>query len=168
MIYAKGIAVDRTEIAEFWQNYLATLPADAAPLHYVAEQLGDSADLADELSALIDAGSKSATCSALWEWEADGNPLPLPGLHTIVLDGTDRPVCIVETTEVTIRRFANVDADFAAAEGEDDRSLEAWRAGHWRYFSRVLPRIGRAPSEDMPLVCERFRVVYPRPAAERP
>jgi uncharacterized protein YhfF len=44
--------------------------------------------------------------------------------------------------------------------GEDDRLLAAWRDGHWRYFSRVLPKIGREPALDMPLVCERFRVLF--------
>lgn len=53
---------------------------------------------------------------------------------------------------------------FAAAEGEGDRSLAYWRAAHWRYFSRTLLTISRAPAEDMPLVCERFRLLYP-PAA---
>ena len=31
---------------------------------------------------------------------------------------------------------------------------------HWRFFSRTLPNIGKEPATDMPLVCERFRVVY--------
>ncbi|NEQ26775.1 MAG: ASCH domain-containing protein, partial [Microcoleus sp. SIO2G3] len=45
--------------------------------------------------------------------------------------------------------------------GEGDRSLEYWREAHWRYFSRVLPKIGKEPTIDMLLVCERFKVVYP-------
>jgi uncharacterized protein YhfF len=53
-----------------------------------------------------------------------------------------------------------VDALFAYEEGEGDRSLAWWRDAHWRYFSRVCERIQRRPEEDMPLVCERFRVVF--------
>lgn len=41
-----------------------------------------------------------------------------------------------------------------------DRSLAAWRQAHWRYFSRVLTRIGRTPTETIPLVCQRFRGLY--------
>jgi hypothetical protein len=33
------------------------------------------------------------------------------------------------------------------------------RAG-WRYFGRVCQRLGRARSPRMPVVCERFRVVF--------
>lgn len=150
-------------ITAFWQTYLETLPPDA-PQHqagYLVDRMGDTPDLADELGALIVSGVKTATCSARWEWEAEDRPLPQPGLLSIILDSDNQPLCIIETTEVTLRAFKDVDADFAAAEGEDDRSLESWREEHWRYFSRVLPCIGHTPTEDMPLVCERFRLVYP-------
>jgi uncharacterized protein YhfF len=149
-------------LTHFWQDFLAMLPADS-PYHqtlYTAEAWGDSPVLADELGTLIAKGTKTATCSALWEWEAEGNPIPQVGLVTIVLDGAGTPLCIVETTEVTIRAYNEVDAQFAYEEGEGDRSLEAWREGHWRFFTRSLANIGREPSPDMPLVCERFKVIY--------
>ena len=76
-------------IEAYWQKFLSTLPHDS-PYHtktYVAEGWGDSPALADELGALIVQGTKTATCSALWEWEAEGNPVPRAGLITIALDG---------------------------------------------------------------------------------
>jgi uncharacterized protein YhfF len=102
----------------------------------------------------------TATCSALWELEAEGEPVPRPGEVSIVLDGTGEPLCIIETTEVEVRRFDEVDEAFARDEGEGDRSLAYWREAHRGFFSRTLPGIGRRFSEDMPLVCERFRVIY--------
>lgn len=149
-------------IERYWRAYLATL-SNTSPLsdeQYVAEQFGDSAELADELGALIVSGVKTATCSAVWEWEAEGRPLPVVGLKTIVLDGSDTPLCIIETTAVRILPFNEVDAVLAKEEGEGDLSLEYWREVHSRYFSRVLPKIGREASPDMPLVCERFRLIY--------
>lgn len=149
-------------VTVYYDAFLRSLPPDS-PLRtapWVAEAFGDSPALADELAALVRAGTKTATCSSLWEWEAEGAWRPSPGLLTIVLDGRSQPVCIVETTEVTYRLFNEVDAQFAYDEGEDGRSLAEWRAGHTRYFSRVLPTLGKAFSPDMPLVCERFRVVY--------
>lgn len=67
---------------------------------------------------------------------------------------------IIETTEVTLRVFDEVDAQFAYEEGEYDRTFESWREKHWKYFSRVLPQIGKQPTPQMLLVCERFRIVY--------
>ena len=71
-----------------------------------------------------------------------------------MLDGRGEPRCVIETTEVTYRRFNEVDATFAHDEGEGDRSLAYYRDAHRGYFSRL----GRF-SEDMRLMCERFRLV---------
>ena len=149
-------------VEAYWQRFLASLPPDSPyrSKSYVAEGWGDSPEMADELGALIAQGIKTATCSALWEWEAEGNPIPQAGLITIALDGRGAPLCIVETVEVTIRKYNEVDADFARAEGEGDLSLEYWRDAHRNFFSRVLPKIGREFSDEMPLVCERFRLIY--------
>jgi uncharacterized protein YhfF len=153
-------------IRAYWQGYLNTLPPDSSVREeeYVAEPWGDSPRMAEELGTLISNGTKSATCSALWEYEAEGEPLPEVGLKTIVLDGDGRPLCIVETTEVEVRPYSAIDARFAFDEGEGDRSLTYWREAHWRFFSRTLPGLGRKPTTDMPLVCERFRVIYKRGA----
>ena len=154
--------MEDTRIGAYWQSYLNTLPADSPVRNegYVAEAWGDSPRLADELGTLIAAGTKTATCSALWEYEAGGEPLPKTGLKTIVLDGDGDPLCIVVTTEVEVRSYEEVDGQFAYEEGERDRSLEYWRDAHWHFFSRTLPNVGREPTMDMPLVCERFRVIY--------
>ena len=154
--------MDGDRVESYWRSYLESLPADS-PVRdeqYVAEGWGDSPEMADELGALIADGTKTATCSALWEYEAEDEPLPQVGLKSIVLDGKGDPLCIVETTEVEVRPYEEVDAGFAYEEGEGDRSLEYWREAHWCFFSRTLPNIGKEPTTDMPLVCERFRVVY--------
>ena len=149
-------------VEAYWRAYLKALPADS-PVRdeeYEAEPFGDGPELADELGALIFSGSKTATCSALWEWEVAGETPVRPGDKSVVLDGGGNPLCIIETTEVEIRRFDEVDGLFAREEGEGDLSLEYWRGAHRRFFGRTLPKIGRSFAEDMPLVCERFRVIY--------
>ena len=154
--------MDKESIEAYWQRFLDTQPSDS-PYHdktYIAEGWGDGPEMADELGGLIVQGLKTATCSALWEWEAEGEAPYEPGAVTIVLDGRGEPLGIVETTEVTIRKYNEVTADFARAEGEGDLSLEYWREAHRDFFSRTLPKIEKEFSEEMPLVCERFRLVY--------
>jgi uncharacterized protein YhfF len=149
-------------IQTYWQRFLFTLPNNS-PYHskpYIAEGWGDGPEMADELGILIAQGIKTGTCSAVWEWEAEDKPIPQVGLITIVLDGRGQPLCIVETVEVTLRNYNAVEADFARSEGEGDLSLEYWREAHRNFFSRSLPKIGREFSEDMPLVCERFKMIY--------
>ncbi len=154
--------MNQDAIQSFWQRYLDSLPQEAAEREQgcVAEAFGDSPALSDRLGRLVVEGRKTATCSALWEWQAEGSPLPQPGMKTVLLDGQGQPLCVIETTEVDVRAFNEVDAQFAYQEGEGDRSLAYWREAHWRAFSRSLGAIGRAPQEVMPVVCERFRVVF--------
>lgn len=146
----------------YWHSYLDTLPP-GAPQHTAfveAWAFGDNPALADELCRLVIEGKKTATCSDLWTYEREGAALPAVGQYSIILGGDGEPMCIIETVEVNVRPFKEVDAPFAYDEGEDDRSLASWRTAHWRYFTRTLVAHGLQPSEEMPLVCERFRVVY--------
>jgi uncharacterized protein YhfF len=148
-------------IEQFWQSYLSTLPPDS-PVRsepYKAESWGDNPKLGDELAALIMAGTKTATCSAWW-WEAEGKAIPAVGFKTILLNSVGEPLAVLESPEVTIRTYQEVDAAFARDEGEGDLSLEYWREAHWRFFMRTLGKIGKEFALEMPLVCERFRVVY--------
>jgi uncharacterized protein YhfF len=154
--------MNKSDIEHYWYAFLATLPSNSLYFGktYVAERFGDTPKLADELVQLVLSGIKTGICSALWEWEAEGKSIPQPGWISIVLDGRDQPVCITETTEVSVCRFNAVVEEFAQVEGEGDLSLEYWREAHINFFSRVLPKIGKEFSKDMPVVCERFRVIY--------
>jgi uncharacterized protein YhfF len=150
---------------EFWRSAREAapdLPADAA---YQVWYFGDSETLARKLADLVLHGPKRATAGLLWEAENDPNMMPVVGIYSIVTDYSGAPLLIIQTTHVEIRPFAEVDADFAAAEGEGDRSLDYWRTAHWNYFARRCAQIGRAASQDMPVVLERFALVYP--VAER-
>ena len=149
-------------IEKYWNDFLATQPSDSLyqSKTYIAEGFGDHPQLADELGQLVLSGIKTATCAAVWEYEAEGQPFQEAGTLWIVLDGKGDPICITETVSVTFCRYNEVGEEFARAEGEGDLSLQYWREAHKNFFSRTLPRIGREFVEDMPLLCERFKVIY--------
>lgn len=117
--------------------------------HLRSFAFGDSAALADQLLELVLKRVKTATCST-----EDEPNTSSPGERWVVLDGRGEPRCVIETTEVTYRKFMEVDAAFAHDEGEGDRSLLFWREAHRMYFGRL----GKF-SEDMTLMCERFQLV---------
>ena len=106
-------------------------------------------------------GIKTATSGLLWETEHDGLLPPQVGDCAIVTDGAGEPLCVIEITEVVIKPFNEVDAQFAFDYGENERTLAQWRVDSWDYFAQCCVNIGREPSETMPLVCQRFRRVYP-------
>ena len=113
---------------------------------------GDSAELSDRLLGLIRTGKKTATCGALRDYEADGDPVPRPGDILIARDANGAPALVYEITECTVRPFNEVPEDFALAEGEG--SFDDWRRAHIDFFTRTG---GFAP--DMRVVCERFRLL---------
>lgn len=114
---------------------------------------GDSEALCDRLLALVRAGVKTATCGALRDYESGEEAMPEPGRRDIALDWNDEPALVIETVSFEVRRFDEVDADFALAEGEND-SLAGWQADHRAFFER-----NGGWSPEMKLVCERFRLV---------
>ena len=154
--------MNKNKIAAFWQAYLDSLPGGVErPTSYETWFFSDNQKDADEIGALAAAGIKTATSSLLWEYEAENEPLPQAGDLSIVTDWDGEPLCIIETTEVRQVAFDEVDETFAHDEGEGDRSLEYWRTVHTNAFSRTCATIGRELDIKMPLICERFTVVYP-------
>jgi len=120
--------------------------------------------MADELLALVLAGTKRATASLLRDFGAGGLPLPKAGDHVMVLDGRDVPCCIYRSTDVGIGPLISVDQSFAYDEGEGDRTRKWWLDAHRRFFSRQAEREGFAMHDDIETVFERFEVVWPQAA----
>jgi uncharacterized protein YhfF len=62
------------------------------------------------------------------------------GKRMVMLDGTGRAAAVLETVELTRRRFSEVDEAFAFDEGEGDQTLAYWREAHRSYFQRFRTR----------------------------
>ncbi len=152
------VPADQAAVEAFWRGSGFTGPVPDA------WAFGDHAELADELLALVLAGTKTATASALWEIEADGDPVPRTGDLSILLDGAGHPHAVIRTTQVRVVPFIDVDAEHAYLEGEGDRSLAHWRTAHELYFRRSASD-ERAYDPAMPIVLERFELLYPESSA---
>lgn len=153
-----------TSAAQLWSEFLASsspAAANAEGASYSSWQFGYGVEQGNRLLECVLAGPKRATAGALWAYEAEGEAVPVPGDFSVLLDGHGHARCVIRTVSVDIVAFDEVDASFAYDEGEGDRSLEYWRDVHWTYFARELEELGRVACSDMPVVCERFEVVYP-------
>ena len=143
-----------------WAAFESRTGTSFSARFYESFHFGDSESLADELATLVLAGTKRATASLVWSYEAEGKAIPEPGQLSIVENWAGEPVCIIETTSVDVLPFEEVGREFAATEGEGDGSLEYWREVHWACFGRECTRIGKQRSASMLAVCERFEVVF--------
>jgi uncharacterized protein YhfF len=148
-------------VRPFWNAFVAKAGPDATARFYEVFHFDDNEPSANELADLVLSGLKRATACLVWVYEARRMPIPRPGDLSVVTWWNGQPVCVIKTTRVEIRPYDEVDADFAASEGEGDGSLAYWREAHWRFFSRECQRIGRTLDPKMPVVCERFEVVHP-------
>ena len=146
----------------FLESGLAPTGVEAAPVS--AWHFCDTPAEADACAALVRAGRKVATAPSLWGILARGEAPPRPGEYHVVTDWAGVAQCVIRTEAVEVVPFDRVSAEHAAAEGEGDGTLAQWRATHWAYYGRELAGTAFAPRADMPVVCERFRVVYPPPA----
>ncbi len=148
------------ETLPLWQAFLASKPEYQATRFYESFFFADSEPVANYLAELVLSGVKRATAALVWGLEAEGKDPPRPGDLSIVTDWSGKAVCVIETVSTEVVPFEEVAAEFAAAEGEGDKTLESWRREHWAYVSRECSRIGREPTARMPVLCERFKVVY--------
>ena len=159
--------MDHSAVEAFWELARFHARLNVAPSYFgpttlevvppPAWSFGATPEQADELLALVLAGTKTATASALWEFE--GEPLPEVGTLGIILDGRGHPRALIETTAVATVPFDQVDEEHAHLEGEGDRSLAHWREVHERFFTEPAAH-DRGFTPDMPVVLERFRVVF--------
>jgi len=153
---------------ELLLSKLATAGISIPPGRLRIDGYGDSPDLSEELIELIRSGPKRAGTGLLWAIEHDGESMPRVGDVEIVIDHMDEPALLTRITSVEVVAFSAVTSEYAAIEGEGDGSLEYWRGSHWRFFSRECARIGREPSQEMPVVCSVFELLasVPRGAAQ--
>jgi len=144
--------------------YGITLPS--GPVR--ADGYGDSAELSRELLSLIRTGRKRAGTGLLWGYEHDGEHIAKAGDIEIVLDHLREPALVTRIISSEVVPYCKVTAEYAAIEGEGDGSLEYWRKAHWAFFSRECKRIGREPTEFMPVICNIFEVLHVVPSQSGP
>lgn len=152
--------VDRAGVTEFWSAYCrASKLSGSTP--YQAWYFGDSPQLARELVELVLHGPKRATAGLGFVADALPHTAAVPDGYSVVTEIDGTPRAVLRTTGLERRKFSEVDAAFAWDEGEGDRTLDDWKRGHWRYFSRECESLGRIMTEDAEVCLERFELLYP-------
>ncbi len=150
----------------FLDAYLDTLSPQqrgAMTDRYVAaDYFCADAENANLCADLVLRDEKRATCG-LAHWIDSGQErMPQVGDLLIVQNWNREPVALVELIAVDRLPFHAIDAEFAAAEGEGDKSYDWWRAVHWDFFAREYEEIGGAMSDDVDIITERFRRLWPK------
>ena len=149
------------QIQEFWEACCKALPDLSANTPYTIKTYGNTEEMADLLLSLIREGEKTGTFAVDWEFETAPETTPRQGDHVIVLDGRGAPGCLYRLDSVEKLPFNKITQQHVACEGPSMRELAPWRKMHWAYWTRVLDGTGHVPTEDMTVLVQNFRVLYP-------
>jgi uncharacterized protein YhfF len=146
------------EQSAFWNHFCDETGHVGEP--FEVSYFGDSEQLADDLLALVLIGQKQATCALARWYEQPGARFPKPGDLSLILDGREKPACVIRTVSVEVKPVREADAQFAWDEGEGDRSFKWWKDAHLAYWQREADREGFEFSEDMDACFERFELAW--------
>jgi uncharacterized protein YhfF len=150
----------RDEIQAFWLDYQKACSVQVEG--FSATACGHARAVADELAALVAEGHKRAHATLERDFEADGDDLPRPGEHVVVLDGRGTPRAIVRLTHVERRYFNDIDEEFAFECGEGDRTLAWWLVAYRQEFAERAEAQGFQVGERAVLILEHFELVWPQ------
>ena len=149
----------KKSIHRFWQKFLnnhvlGKLPCP--PSFYFCDNRQD----ADACASLVVKGTKQATAPSLWWFDKYKENRPEVGDYHIITKWDGTPVAVIQTTAVAVITFGQVDASFAHAEGEGDRSLLQWQKVHRAYYAREMGCEARDITDDFAVVCHNFQTVF--------
>ncbi|MBM7588253.1 uncharacterized protein YhfF [Bacillus pakistanensis] len=150
--------MEHKSVTKMWENY--TKISDTSNKTYNSWHFCHEKEDADHLAQLVKDGIKTATSSLHLFYELEGESLPKRGQLDIITNWEGIAQAIIETVDVRVIPFKEVNADFAYKEGEGDRSLNYWRKVHVDFFSAELAAINQSFSDEMLVVCEEFKIVY--------
>ncbi|RYG96813.1 MAG: ASCH domain-containing protein [Alphaproteobacteria bacterium] len=146
-----------SSVTRLWDQYRAinpNAPADAPISFHFCDNQAD----ADLCASLVATGQKRATAPSVAELELAGDPIPRVGDYAIVTDWRGNAIAVIQTVSVEIKKFGDIDEEFARSEGEGDLTLEWWRAAHQAYYENVLTGSKYRVDDDLEIACESFEV----------
>lgn len=148
-------------VEKFWKEFCAKNPEINAGESYQVWFFHHNRESSKKLAELVLSGKKKATASLAEADETDFGDGGIVSGYSVVTDFDGVPQCVIQTTEVHVMPFKDVDAKFAFDEGEGDQTLEYWRNAHRKFFAECLePEVEF--DESMPVICKRFALLYPR------
>ncbi len=132
----------------------------------VARRLGSSKEMCDLLLGLVLGEEKTCTYSLVQFLEEEGGLLKSVD-RIVFLDADKRPRCLVELDACEQLPFNKVAARHTAGEGPGARDVKVWRDIHRAYWGKWLETRGQSFHEEVPVMWQSFRLLYPRPATSK-
>ncbi|MEG0267642.1 MAG: ASCH domain-containing protein, partial [Carnobacterium sp.] len=155
---SKGEKMTNDSIEKLWENF--KLQNSTLPDNYNLMTFGDTQDKANQSAALVLEGLKTAKTSLLLDYQRSEKSVPQEGSYSLILDGNNQAIGIVQLLKIAILPFDEVSDEWAYEEGEGDRTLKGWREFYQDYFQEQCKSEHWHFSMKTEVVCIQFELVY--------
>ncbi|WP_047247476.1 ASCH domain-containing protein [Maribacter thermophilus] len=153
--------VDKS-VYEMWSDYVTANPKSENEEIPESDFFHDNEDDANRLAELTLNGKKSASSGLLSLYKKYKVDLPKVGAKQIVTDYNGKAIAIIENKSVDLIPFNEISETYAQSDmGTDIEPLKKWKKAHWNFFKAILEESGDSPTEEMPVVCVRFKTIWP-------
>jgi uncharacterized protein YhfF len=157
---------DPAELETWWQSVRATPDALALTDDYQVRWIGLDDATTEQVIELIVAGDKTGTFTLPWLVERTDTPVPESGDVIVLVDFDGHPRLVVRLTEITEVAFGAITASHTAIEGSPVRDLAVWIPLHTHYWNTLLAPYQLTVSKEMPVLVEKFELLFANPADE--
>ncbi len=143
------------EQAQFWDRFCTKTNRPLDTPCYEVFYFDDDEETANDLCARVLSGKKRATCSSYDYYMVEDISMPKVDDFSLFTDWEGHPKGIIQTTNIEIIAFEDVDQIRFEREGEDD-TLETWRDGHLRHIRPQTPEFNLKSK----VIFEDFDLIY--------
>ena len=145
-------------IDDYWNRVIASKP-ELAVDHQI-RSIGIDEETTVLIIDFIKEGEKVGTFSLPWLMESENIPASNTGQPIILLSYDGKPEIVVQITDIEETTFGEIDYDVTKIDGPPVRDPEVWIPLHREYWNNILKPYGRSCTDDMPVIVERFQLVY--------
>ena len=145
-------------IDDYWNQAIASKP-ELAVDHQI-RSIGIDEETTVLIIDFIKEGEKVGTFSLPWLMESENIPASHTGQPIILLSYDGKPEIIVQITDIEETTFGEIDYEVTKIDGPPVRDPEVWIPLHREYWNNILKPYGRSCTDDMPVIVERFKLVY--------
>ena len=145
-------------IDDYWNQAIASKP-ELAVDHQI-RSIGIDEETTVLIIDFIKEGEKVGTFSLPWLMESEKIPASHIGQPIILLSYDGKPEIVVQITDIEETTFGEIDYEVTKIDGPPVRDPEVWIPLHREYWNNILKPYGRSCTDDMPVIVERFKLVY--------
>ena len=144
----------------FWEKFLAETGRDAGTQFSWSISFGMNREDSNRAAAKVCSGEKTAVIYPANGYRANMSAPSVPGDLHLICDWQQNPVAVVEVESVEMLSLHELNDAICIREAEAG-SLEEWRKLRMPAVKTEIEELGGEFTEDAPLICENFRLVYP-------